>query len=208
MKVGKKTVAGAEPEEPKVTVKVPVVGKDSPMKDKDMSTLDKSWIDVKWYLKLFRFKYRKDRLLLINMEMRNGMHRSFVVMDKDGGFKFRKAHYRFDEDMMYFNISAKMFSYDFHQDFALPFKRVFPVGEVNKAIESSNMVQTELATNPSTLERFINSKVVEGVMKGQQIDAFFKQMRLLTIIILVEVTAFFLLWMQKAGVFQQIQGAI
>lgn len=195
-----------KPTEPEIKVK------DTPIKDKNMAQLDRSWINIRWYHKLWRFKFSKDRLLLINMEMRNGFHRTFVVKEKDGdtkgGFKFRGSHYRFDEQMMYFNVSANMSCYDYHIDFALPFKRVFPLGEVNKAIESSGMVQTEVATNPSTLERFIISRIAEGVMKGQQIDEFFRQIRLLVIIILVEVTIFFLLYLQKSGVFQQLQGVV
>ena len=63
----------------------------------------------------------------------------------------------------------------------------------------------EDSTNPSTLENFIVSKVAEGVMKGQQIDVFFKQIKLMLMITMVAVIIHLLLFINASGMMENLK---
>ena len=68
--------------------------------------------------------------------------------------------------------------------------------------------EIEYATNPATLHRVLLSKVAEGVMKGEALDNWLRQVRLLVIIILLIVGAHFMYILVKTGAFQQIQDIV
>jgi len=148
---------------------------------------------------------KEDKAVLVNMELRNGNWVTFVVLDSDGGFKYEGGYYRLDNEMKYYNLSAKMWMYDFHQDFAIPMKRIIPVADIQKTVESSGITEVEYATNPATLERFTVAKIAEGIMRGQAIDDFLKQIRLIIIVIAVASIIHLLMFMQKTGMFKAIK---
>lgn len=155
----------------------------------------------------------KDRLfpaktVLISMELNNGFHKLFLVRENEGGFTYNKNKYIFDDDKKYYNLDSRIYCYDFHESCALPFLRKFPLNKVKSVIESSGISEIEYAINPSTLDRFMTSKIAEGIMKGQAIDEALRKYFVFLIIILVVAVIHFLLWAQKAGVFQQIGGSV
>ena len=178
-------------------------------KDYDLHTIKdhKVYTHQNWKSKL-KDKFFPHKTLLINMELRNGFHKTFVIATGKRHFRFMGGAYVIDGSLKYYNISAKMWCLDYHQDFSIPFRREFPLDEVKKAIESSGISEVENSTNPVTLERFITAKIAEGVMKAGGIDAFFKQIKFMIIIILVACIGHLLLFMFKAGIFQNISGKI
>ncbi|HUV85306.1 MAG TPA: hypothetical protein VMV86_06310 [Methanosarcinales archaeon] len=159
----------------------------------------------------FKRRYKKwklgqmHRAVLVNMELRNGNWVTFVVLDKDGGFKYDGSYYRFDNEMKYYNISSRMWIYDYHQDFSIPLQRKIPISDIQKTVESSGITEVEYATNPATLERFTVAKIAEGIMRGQAIDDFLKQIRLLIIIGTVAAVIHLFLFMQKTGMLSSIK---
>lgn len=167
--------------------------------------LNRSLFNIKYWRDLWHDRTKPDRTVLINLELINGMHKSFIVKEKDQGFKYKKGLYIFDDDSKYFNIDAKMWCFDFHESYCLPIKRVIPIGDIKKAVEAADITEVEYASNPMTLERFIISRVAEGIMKGQQIDEFMKQIRLLLVIAMVASVVHLLLFMQKSGMFAQVK---
>lgn len=151
-----------------------------------------------WYMKNFT----KSKNVLINMELTNGMHRSFLISIKDGGFKYMNKKYVIDEDSKYYNMDAKMYAYDYHEAFTLPIKRSIPVQSIRKTM--SDVTEVEYTTNPETLEHFLISKVTENVLKAQQIDVAIKQIKLLLIITMIAAIAHLLLFIQKTGMLNSI----
>lgn len=141
---------------------------------------------------------------LINMELLNGFHKLFLVKEKDEGFKYRGKKYLFDNEAKYFIIDSKLWAYDYHETFSLPIKRVIPVTNIRKTIEQSGVSEVEYATNPATLERFAVSKIAEGIMRGAELDAVFKFLKLMSVIILVVVVLHLVLFAQKSGVLSQV----
>lgn len=163
----------------------------------------------KFTLKYWKYRYmdssHADKTLLVNMELLNGFHKLFLVMESDGGFRYKKKKYLFDNVSKYFVIDAKLWCYDFHEDFVLPIKRIIPISDIKKAIELSGYTQVENATNPKTLERFLKAKIAEGIMKGQQIDEWFKKMSLLLLVIALTSIIHLCLFLFKTGMLQSIK---
>ena len=145
------------------------------------------------------------RTVLINMELLNGMHRTFLIKEVNDGFSYRAKKYIFDSDNKYFNIDAKMYCYDFHESFTLPIKKKIPITDIKKTLEQSELTEVEYATNPATLERFIVARIAEGIMKGQQLDDWMKQIRVMLVVIMIAVIIHLLLFVSKSGMLQQIK---
>lgn len=162
----------------------------------------------------FRFNYWKQRWLdkaraskciVINMELLNGMHKTFLVSLVYQGFSFQGGRYIFDDELKYYNVDFKNYCFDYHQGMAMPIKRKIPLNTLQKVIDSSGLSEVEYATNPQTLERFIVAKIAEGIMKGQQITEELKAMKLAIYIAAAASVLHFLTFVIKSGMLQQIK---
>lgn len=154
-----------------------------------------------------KIKIRKNKgsALLINMELINGMHKQFLIIEKEGTFNFNNGKYIIDNDSKYYNINAGMYSIDYHERYALPIKRVIPITNIKKIIEYSPIGEVEYSSNPQVLEHFVTSKIAEGIMKGQQIDEMMRKIWIFLMVIGVLVLAHFVLYLGKSGVLQQLK---
>ena len=153
----------------------------------------------------FKEKYFPAKIVMINMELINGFHRSMIVIEKDGGFVFRGKRYVFDDDSKYYNMDAKLYVFDFHENLVLPVKRKIPVTAIKKTIESTEDIDIEYAINPSTLQRFMTAKIAEGVMKGTMLDEFLRKLQMFIIVIMVAVLVHLMLFLYASGILQNIQ---
>jgi hypothetical protein len=162
------------------------------------------WIRYGYIKKRIRLWFFEEKSYLIEMELRNGMKTTFVVQDKEGGFRFLGGKYTFDDALKVWHIPSQLFSFKFHQDFTLPIVQKIDMNEINKAISGSNITDIEYMTNPSVLERFTVSKIAEGIMKGQQLDAFFRQIRLISIINLLISVILLIMFVFKTGMLKSI----
>lgn len=180
-----------------------------PLETKDQKYINPlkriSKFEITRYKNWIKEKFFPAKSVLINMELLNGFHRFFLVKEKENGFKFSGKFYIFDNELKYYCFDSKLWCYDYHQNFCMPIKRKIPVTDVIKTIEESSITEVEYATNPSTLERFITSKIAEGIMKGQQIDEFFKRISMLVIIILIISVIHLCLFLFKTGMLQSIK---
>lgn len=154
-----------------------------------------------WYLE----KYQGGKTVLIHMELTNGFHRLFSVKESEGGFVFRGKKYIFDDDSKYYNLDTKLYTFDYHEQIALPFKRTIPVTEIKKTIESTDGIDVEYAINPSTLQRFMTAKIAEGVMKGTQLDEFMKKLQTFLIVTMIAVLAHLALFLYASGILQNLK---
>ncbi len=160
-----------------------------------------SWDRFKsWYLE----KYHPGKIVLIHMELTNGFHKLFKVKEREDGFIFRGKKYVFDDDSKYYNIDTKLYTFDYHEQIALPFKRKIPVTQIKKAIETTEGIDIEYAINPSTLQRFMTAKIAEGVMKGTQLDEFMKKLQMFLIVTMIAVLVHLALFLYGSGILQNI----
>jgi hypothetical protein len=145
----------------------------------------------------------KNRTIIINMELINGMHKTFQVYTNAEGFLFNGGRYVFDESLAYYNIDFRCYCFDFHERFCLPIKKKLPYNDIQEIIDNIGC-EIEYATNPITLERFMVSKVAEGVMKGQAFDEFIRRVQMVLIIILVVVMILLILFVWKTGMLENV----
>ena len=151
---------------------------------------------------------KKHSSVLINMELNNGYHRHFMVTEDQNGFKYCKKFYLFDNDLKYYDIDSKIWTYDFHENYSLPVKRIIPIKEILDTIHTGQITEIEYSSNPSTLEHAMNNKIAEGILKGAELSGFFKQIRLLLIITMLVVIINFLLSLKTSGLLDAIGNAI
>lgn len=161
-----------------------------------------SWPRIRsWYLE----KYHPGNIVLINMELTNGFHRLFKIKEKEEGFVFRGKKYLFDDDSKYYNLDTKLYTFDYHEQIVLPFKRKIPVTEIKKTIESTEGIDVEYAINPSTLQRFMTAKIAEGVMRGTQLDEFMKKLQTFLIVTMVASLVHLALFLWASGILQNLK---
>lgn len=141
---------------------------------------------------------------LINMQLRNGMHRTFVVSTQERYFRFMKGMYIIDPEMRYYHIDSKQFALDYNQDFSLPIKREFNIENLKDDINVQHN-QVENSTNPALLKEFLESKVAEGVMRGQRIDDFLRRFQMLILISLLFNALTFVIILFGSGILSSIK---
>jgi len=165
--------------------------------------LERSKMSPEFYRDFFK-TMKHNKLILINMELTNGNHKTFWITEDGDSFKWENNRYIFDPELKYYNIDFKSYCYDFYQGFSLPIRRQFPVNDVKKALSESQMIETEYATNPSTLERFMNSSIIEMMLRGGAIDKLIKIVLIVGMITGILTLANLLLFMYSQGYFNNL----
>lgn len=145
-------------------------------------------------------RFFSTKVMLIHMELRNGFHIQFIAKIRQNEFSYDKGTYIIDDDLKYYDMSAKMWSLDYHQDIAVPVLRKVPVSKIKKAIETKGITDIDTAINPITLKQFIESEVIQKVMKGEEMDKVFKFLKFMLIlnVLISAVTAIVIL--QSSGI--------
>jgi len=183
--------------------------------DRERDDVMKNVNQIKFRQSKFSVQYWKDwwmdrkhlpEIVMINMELLNGFHRTFLVREREGGFKYKDKKYLFDNEMKYYNMDSKIYMYDFHENIALPIKRVIPVQTIQETVENSGISEVEYAMNPATLERFAVSKIAEGIMRGAELDDVFRFLKLMLIISVVVGGINLYLTLQSSGALGGITG--
>lgn len=152
----------------------------------------------------FKTRYFPSKSILINMELMNGDHRTFVTLiGEDNTFSFSGKRYIIDTEKKYYNISAKLFTLDYHEGIALPILRKIPEGAIKDSIEIDHR-GVEYSINPATLERLLTAKIAEGVLKGAQLDELFKFFKIVLILTLVISAGHLALFVVKSGMLASV----
>ncbi len=141
---------------------------------------------------------------LVNMELSNGWHESFIASHEGGSFLYNKVRYIIDDSCKYYHATTGFFALDYHESCTLPIKRTIDITAMKTTLEQSGISQIEHALNPSTLERFVTSKIAEGVMKGAEIDEYLRSLRTMILIIVIICAIHLGLFVIKSGMLSQI----
>ena len=165
--------------------------------------IQRSKLTMQGWKDVFR-KNEKSKLVIINMELNNGHHDTFYITESGESFKHKENRYIFDSKLKYYNVGFSEFCYDYHESFDLPIKREFPLNDTKTAIESSGMIDSQYATNPSTLERFMNSSIIEMMLRGGAIDKLIKIIIIVLAINLIISLSHIILYMYQSGVFDNL----
>jgi len=165
----------------------------------------RSKLTLKFWKYFIWWRSSQDKIMLVNMELRNGQHDTVIIKTNGTGFKYKGGSYIIDDEIKYYNIGEALWTLDYHQDCTIPIRRDIPVNQIKKALEASNLSEVEYSTNPSVLERFIISKISEGIMKGQQIDEFLKTLKTWLIVGVLTGMIHLALFVFKTGMLEGIK---
>lgn len=153
---------------------------------KQLNLIKKSSIlDFNGWLREWKDAKKSDKTFMINMELRNGMHTHFLTLLKNKYFIYEDGIYIIDDEYKYFDVSSKIYCLDYHQECCLPLKRRFDVKEIIQALESNEAIETETSIDPKSLKIFMESDIIQKVMKGAEMEEWIKFIKLMLIVIAV-----------------------
>ena len=89
-----------------------------------------------WNYRTYRLNPHKR--ICVHMELNNGHHRTFVLVEDFEGFKYRDKKYLFDVKSKYWDIDMNMFCYTFHEDLCLPIKIEIPTDLIKTTLEEAD----------------------------------------------------------------------
>ena len=163
-------------------------------------------IDVTKWIRRAKNRIFPDRTYLINMELRNGMHKTFMITCTQDKFHFMGGRYIIDDEMKYYNITASCYALDYHQDFCMPVRRKIEPNKLKTAMKDTqpDEMKIDSATNPSTLDRFIESEMAKKVMEGQELAAMLKKLFAVGIISMIAIIVHLLMFMKKTGMLDSV----
>jgi hypothetical protein len=169
-----------------------------PKKEED----SKAWnVDKKktmGFMDKMRLRFKPQKIIMINMELVNGDHVHFIVVVDQSHFVWKSKTYIVDEQIRYYDMTYKLWCLDYHENFCVPIQRKIPVEEIKKQCHGEGITDVDSAFNPVTLKLFIESQVIQKVIKGADLDKVMDFMKRMLILILV-VTAITLFIVLKAS---------
>jgi len=160
----------------------------------------KNKLDIRgWKYKLIN-KYKPLSSFLINMQLTNGKLLQFVTTTKDFGFPFDKGFYIIDDKLKYYNESAQMYALDYHEELCFPIDRRINVGEIKSALIESDAIELETAVNPITLQKFMQSTVIQKLLAGAEMEDSLRFIKMMVIISLIIGAVTLLLCLNLSGI--------
>ena len=148
-------------------------------------------------------QFRRQEMVLINIEFLNGDFGSLFVVAQNDGFRIGKGLYLFDDSLKYYNFTLKIWCYDFHEGFTLPIRRKFDIKSLNDAI-SQQEYEIELSTNPTTLQVFEESQMAKWMMKAQELLEQLKTFKMWMLITMVICILTFIIVLKGSGMLNNI----
>ena len=168
----------------------------------------KDYTSIKFWKKALKERFFSNVAIIVNMELSTGNHHSFLqVINNDRTFKFNKKTYTYDPEFRYYNIDLGFYCIDYRENIALPIQRCIPSHLIEQEFHNIK-AEVEYSLNPLVLHNFINSKIAEGIMKGQEISEYLRKYGILITIILVTVLVHFILWGYRTGMFDKIMSSV
>ncbi|GAG26207.1 unnamed protein product, partial [marine sediment metagenome] len=160
----------------------------------------KRFFDIRGRIKRIQDYFRPEHTLLINMELRNGFHRLFMVSIKGNKFKYDNGTYVIDDEFKYYDLGARTYCLDYHQDLSFPIRRKIDINKIKALVSQEGITDVDTAINPLTLKQFIESEVIQKVMRGADMDQVFKFLKAVLIYVAIITTTMLLLYIQSSGI--------
>lgn len=137
-----------------------------------------------WKYKL-RNKYNPLSTIKVNMQLTNGEVMPFVVSVKNSGFVFNEGYYIVDEKCKYYDNNSNLWTFDYHEELCFPIEKNVKIGKIKDEIYSSNSVELETAINPKSLQKFMESTVIQKLLAGAEMEDSMRKIKVMNILILV-----------------------
>lgn len=175
------------------------------VKPVDSKNLKISFINPMSIWRKIQFNRNIEKAVLVNMELKTGDHRHFIAYYKDLEFEWNKKTYIVDDSLKYYDIDAAISCLDYHEDLALPIRRVINVQKLRKAITIPGITDVDMAINPTTLKYYVESQFVQKIQRGADLDKIFQLLVKLSVIVLIIVAIILILNFKMSGIFQNLK---
>jgi len=144
-------------------------------------------------------KYHPLSTIKVNMELSNGEMMPFVIKLTNGGFVFDNGWYIIDEKMKYYDNNAKLWCFDFHEELCFPVDKKIKISEIKKTIYEDGDVELETAINPKSLQKFMESTVIQKLLAGAEMEDSMRKMKMYMIVTMVITGVTLLLTINASG---------
>jgi len=160
----------------------------------------KHLLDIQTWKYKLRNKHHPLSTIKVNMELSNGEVMPFVTTIKDGGFIFDKGFYIVDENAKYFDNNARMWTFDYHEELCFPIKKKINLHKVKEKIYDGDDVELETAINPKSLQKFMESTVIQKLLSGAEMEDSLAKIKMFCLVTLVVTGATLLLVINMSGI--------
>jgi hypothetical protein len=161
----------------------------------------RSFMDIRGMKYKLMSKYHPLSTIKVNMELSNGEMFPFVVRLTNGGFVFDNGWYIIDEKYKYFDNNARLWCFDFHEELCFPVDKKIKISEIKKMVYEDGDLELETAINPKSLQKFMESTVIQKLLAGAEMEDSLRRMKMYNIITLVITGVTLLLVVNMSGLF-------
>lgn len=159
----------------------------------------KSFFDIKGFKYRLMSKYHPLSTIKVNMELSNGEVFPFCIRLTNGGFVFDEGWYIIDEKYKYYDNNAGLWCFDYHEELCFPVDKKINLGEMKKIIYEDGDVELETAINPKSLQKFMESTVIQKLLAGAEMEDSMRKMKMYMIITMVISAVTLLLVLNMSG---------
>jgi len=154
---------------------------------------------IKFWKEFYKRTSQKEKLFLIIMQLTNGKIKQFTITASNLEFNYLNKTYIIDPDLSREDVTTGLNVLYYHQEVAIPFKINFNLDLLRKNLKDYDN-SVEKAINPSSLKDFINSKVIEKVLKGQELTDEVLMLKKLVFGVLIITAVTLLVILQSSGI--------
>jgi len=159
----------------------------------------KSFLDVKGFKYKLMSKYHPLATIKVNMELSNGEVMPFVVKINNGGFVFDGGWYIIDEQYKFYDNNAKLWCFSYHEELSFPVNKKIVLSDLKKVIYEDDEVELETAINPKSLQKFMESTVIQKLLAGAEMEDSMRKMKMYMIITMIITGVTLLLTVNSSG---------
>jgi len=159
----------------------------------------RSFLDVRGFKYKLMSKYHPLATVKVNMELSNGEVFPFVIKLTNGGFVFDGGWYIIDEKYKFYDNNAKLWCFDFHEELCFPVDKKIKISEIKKKIYEDGDVELETAINPKSLQKFMESTVIQKLLAGAEMEDSMRKMKMYMIITMIVTGVTLLLTINASG---------
>lgn len=159
----------------------------------------KSITDIKGMKYRLMSKYHPLSTIKVNMELSNGEVMPFCIKVVNGGFVFDDGYYIIDEKYKYFDNNARLWCFDYHEELCFPVNKKINLSGLKKVIYEDADVELETAINPKSLQKFMESTVIQKLLAGAEMEDSMRKMKMYMIITMIITGVTLLLTVNASG---------
>ena len=160
---------------------------------------NKKLLDIKGWKYRLMSKYHPLSTIKVNMELSNGECMPFVIKLTNGGFVFDGGWYIIDEKYKYYDNNANLWCFDYHEELCFPVNKKINLGEIKKKIYEDEEVELETAINPKSLQKFMESTVIQKLLAGAEMEDSMRKMKMYMIVTMIITGVTLLLTINASG---------